>query len=186
MENSSIKLEKIRLLTTLERDYPEGASLAELVNTAQIALPKRTLQRRLADLLKEKKLFAIGHGCNLRYHIFRIIPQLEEPDSSPMNYPPVTREAETILKAVRVPLESRQPVSYHYEFLQKYQPNKTFYLTENIRKLLKKIGAPSNDKQESTGTYLRKIFHRLLIDLSWNSSRLEGNTYSLPRTSFRI
>lgn len=30
-----------------------------------------------------------------------------------------------------------------------------------------------------TGTYARQILNRLLIDLSWNSSRLEGNTYSL-------
>jgi Fic family protein len=32
------------------------------------------------------------------------------------------------------------------------------------------------------GTYAKQIFHRLLIDLSWNSSRLEGNTYSLLET----
>jgi fido (protein-threonine AMPylation protein) len=32
------------------------------------------------------------------------------------------------------------------------------------------------------GTYARQIFNRLLIDLSWNSSRLEGNTYSLLET----
>jgi fido (protein-threonine AMPylation protein) len=32
------------------------------------------------------------------------------------------------------------------------------------------------------GTYARDILNRLLIDLSWNSSRLEGNTYSLLDT----
>ncbi|HDL64733.1 MAG TPA: Fic family protein [Proteobacteria bacterium] len=32
------------------------------------------------------------------------------------------------------------------------------------------------------GTYLRQVMDRLLIDLSWNSSRLEGNTYSLLDT----
>ena len=32
------------------------------------------------------------------------------------------------------------------------------------------------------GTYVRQFLHRLLIDLSWNSSRLEGNTYSLLET----
>ncbi len=35
---------------------------------------------------------------------------------------------------------------------------------------------------EPAGTYARRIAHRLLIDLSWNSSRLEGNTYSLLET----
>ena len=40
----------------------------------------------------------------------------------------------------------------------------------------------SPDGQRPAGTYARKIYSRLLIDLSWNSSRLEGNTYSLLET----
>lgn len=32
------------------------------------------------------------------------------------------------------------------------------------------------------GTHAQQILQRLLIDLSWNSSRLEGNTYSLLET----
>ena len=35
---------------------------------------------------------------------------------------------------------------------------------------------------QPAGTYARQILNRLLIDLSWNSSRLEGNTYSLLDT----
>ena len=35
---------------------------------------------------------------------------------------------------------------------------------------------------EAAGTYAKHILSRLLIDLSWNSSRLEGNTYSLLDT----
>ena len=38
------------------------------------------------------------------------------------------------------------------------------------------------DGRYPAGTYAKQIFHRLLIDLSWNSSRLEGNTYSLLET----
>jgi fido (protein-threonine AMPylation protein) len=40
----------------------------------------------------------------------------------------------------------------------------------------------STDGQRPAGTYVRQIFRRLLIDLSWNSSRLEGNTYLLLET----
>ena len=40
----------------------------------------------------------------------------------------------------------------------------------------------SPDGQRPAGTYARKVYDRLLIDLSWNSSRLEGNTYSLLET----
>ncbi|MCY3623507.1 MAG: Fic family protein, partial [Gammaproteobacteria bacterium] len=35
---------------------------------------------------------------------------------------------------------------------------------------------------EPAGTHARRILDRMLIDLSWNSSRLEGNTYSLLDT----
>ena len=37
--------------------------------------------------------------------------------------------------------------------------------------------------QHPTGTYARKVVEPLLIDLSWSSSRLEGNTYSLMETA---
>jgi hypothetical protein len=40
----------------------------------------------------------------------------------------------------------------------------------------------SPKEQQSAGTFVRQVFDRLLIDLSWNSSRLEGNTYSLLET----
>ncbi len=36
--------------------------------------------------------------------------------------------------------------------------------------------------QAAAGTYAKQLLSRLLIDLSWNSSRLEGNTYSLLDT----
>lgn len=38
------------------------------------------------------------------------------------------------------------------------------------------------DGNQPAGTFANKILSRLLIDLSWNSSRLEGNTYSLLET----
>ena len=43
------------------------------------------------------------------------------------------------------------------------------------------MGTPSSGAQPA-GTYAKQILNRLLIDLSWNSSRLEGNTYSLLDT----
>ena len=33
------------------------------------------------------------------------------------------------------------------------------------------------------GKYVKEILTRLLLDLSWNYSRLEGNTYSLLDTT---
>ena len=36
------------------------------------------------------------------------------------------------------------------------------------------------------GTYIEKIYNRLLIDLSYNSARLEGNTYTLADTEYLV
>jgi hypothetical protein len=89
--------------------------------------------------------------------------------------------AALIQEKVSQPLHVRQPVTYNREFLENYRPNVTYYLPEDFRKKMLAVGGVEEGKYPA-GTYARQIFHRLLIDLSWNSSRLEGNTYSLLET----
>lgn len=76
---------------------------------------------------------------------------------------------------------ARKPVGYNREFLDSYRPNDTFYLSAKERVHLADVGKP-NFTPQPAGTYAKQILSRLLIDLSWNSSRLEGNTYSLLDT----
>ena len=97
-------------------------------------------------------------------------------------YIPISPEGEAVKQAVRQPIQNRRPVGYNRAFLDAYRPNDTFYLTPEIRQQLRELGR-SPDGQRPAGTYARQIYSRLLIDLSWNSSRLEGNTYSLLETS---
>src|SRR5205807_498580 len=78
-------------------------------------------------------------------------------------------------------VNARKPVGYNREFLDSYRPNETFYLSEEQRAHLAQVGKP-NFADQTAGTYAKQILNRLLIDLSWNSSRLEGNTYSLLDT----
>lgn len=75
----------------------------------------------------------------------------------------------------------RTPVGYDLDFLHSYEPNKTFYLTSDQREQLHGVGQVEAVMRPA-GTYARNIMSRLLIDLSWNSSRLEGNTYSMLET----
>jgi len=82
---------------------------------------------------------------------------------------------------VRKPPEARKPVGYNRAFLDAYRPNVSVYLSSKERKHLRLVGTPKV-AVEAAGTYARQILNRLLIDLSWNSSRLEGNTYSLLDT----
>src|SRR3546814_3530578 len=71
---------------------------------------------------------------------------------------------------------SRRPVGYRRAFLDDYQPNDSFLLPQELRTQLHRLGrSPVGDRP--AGTYARQVLDRLLIDLSWASSRLEGNTY---------
>jgi Fic family protein len=90
-------------------------------------------------------------------------------------------ESESLLKNVSQPIAGRSPVGYNFDFLNLYEPNETFYLSAGQREKLLTLGRVETTERPA-GTYARNILDRLLIDLSWNSSRLEGNTYSLLET----
>lgn len=82
---------------------------------------------------------------------------------------------------LEVPYNRRPPKTYNKAFLDRYVPNRTFYLRDKDRIQLEAIGK-FPDSPLPAGTYARRIFERLLIDLSWASSRMEGNTYSILET----
>ena len=72
-------------------------------------------------------------------------------------------------------------MGYERGFLDAYVPNTSAYLSDDDRARLRGLGVPGASAQPA-GAYARQILNRLLIDPSWNSSRLEGNTYSLLDT----
>jgi hypothetical protein len=87
---------------------------------------------------------------------------------------PEGRELEAL---VRRPLAKRLPVGYQPAFLDDYVPNVTAYLPATVRQRLHTLGRPRSAERPA-GTYARDILGRLLVDLSWASSALEGNTYT--------
>ena len=170
--------------------FPEGVSIEDVKSTLGIELPRRTLQRRLAQLIEQKRLIVTGRGRGSRYTISPTGVEVHVPPGeitikgyAPRVeiYIPISPEGEIIKQAVRGPIQNRRPVGYNRAFLDAYRPNDTSYLTQEIRQRLLALGR-SPGAERPAGTYARQIFSRLLIDLSWNSSRLEGNTYSLLET----
>lgn len=166
--------------------FPEGASSAEIRTALKWPLSHvRTMQRRLAALVQENHLIVEGEARSRRYRL----PQLKNdsiPDSDLTVEKknelgiPLSSDAEIIREKVLKPIHLRLPVGYNRKFLDQYNPNNTYYLSDLDRQHLSEIGGSHGDLP--VGTYAKQIFHRLLIDLSWNSSRLEGNTYSLLET----
>ena len=167
--------------------FPDGASVEDISGALKIVLPRRTLQRRLAALVEQGQLTLAGRGRGSRYHqpVTLVIDSARHEhraDKVELEiYIPISPEGNDIKQAVRKPIHQRRPVGYDRAFLDDYRPNESFYLPAGTRQRLLELGR-SPDGERPAGTYARKIFDRLLIDLSWNSSRLEGNTYSLLET----
>lgn len=78
----------------------------------------------------------------------------------------------------------RDPTFHNREFIDRYLPNKTFYLSEVERQHLYEAGRPV--PKPAVGTYAIRVLERLLVDLSWASSRMEGNTYNILETAHLI
>ena len=157
--------------------FPDGASAAQITGALAEPGARRTLQYRLRALVDAGRLRLTGDGRAARYHHGDEI--IAPPD--PADIVPISPEGSAVLAYVRQPVAVRQPVGYERSFLDRYRPNETFYLTQQQRDHLATIGKPQIEAA-AAGTYAKQILNRLLIDLAWNSSRLEGNTYSLLDT----
>lgn len=171
--------------------FSNGGGVEEIHAALEAKVPRRTLQRRLALLVEQKRIIVQGRARASRYSLPAITAEAhqrqksqKEPASEEVCIP-LSPEGEEIRNAVRKPVQSRRPVGYNRTFLDSYQPNITYYLPVEIRQNLYELGR-SPGEQHAAGTYARQIFNRLLIDLSWNSSRLEGNTYSLLETELLL
>ncbi len=161
-----------------------GVGSAEIAEALAERIPQRTLQYRLKRLVDDGRLVRQGGDKAARYRT----PEAGAPAAPEVAAAAaeaavtVSREGEEIRAKVRRPVGARTPVGYNRNFLDSYRPGETFYLTADERARLAEIGTRHARADQPAGTYARQILNRLLIELSWNSSRLEGNTYSLLDT----
>ena len=186
--------ENLRAIEEVVRGRPEGMTARQIAHALESAPPRRTLQYRVRSLVDAKRLVMEGSGRWARYRLPRVIPIGLQfgPATASASFglsltlePSLSTAGTEIREYVSAPVAARKPVGYDRTFLDSYRPNETFYLSPTERAQLREIGAPSMAVQPA-GTYATQILNRLLIDLSWNSSRLEGNTYSLLDTSLLI
>jgi hypothetical protein len=178
-----IRSEDIDQLAKIVGRFPDGAGLDDILAAAGHKLSRRTLQRRLADLTAQGRVTGGREQKSFKYRLAPITGTLEVREESDRMearvevYVPTSPKGAEIKAYVRQPIQGRRPVSYNIEFLDAYRPNETWYLPEALRRQLQTLGRSPSD-QAPAGTFARDILNRLLIDLSWASSRLEGNTYN--------
>lgn len=169
------------------RSFSNGARLEELNDALSIAIERRTLQRRLKKLKEDNLIYTKGGSHATRYFFKDTAAsqsKIATKDDSSMTLP-LSPEGKEVWALVSRPEAQRKPIGYERDFLENYRPNIDSYLSKEEKQKLAELGTTRNEEQPA-GTYAREILNRLLIDLSWNSSRLEGNTYSLLDTELLI
>jgi hypothetical protein len=123
-----------------------------------------TLVRNLTKLQNEAKILKIKNGRNTFYKAIR---------------------GSFLKEYLEQPFFERTKKGYNFEFLASYIPNKTSFLGEKYEIIKKEYV----DKHIlSTYDYKEniRVIENLLIDLSFSSSKLEGNTYSYLDTEILI
>ena len=178
-----IPQKELEAIEDVVRRHPEGVTAQEIASAIPEDMPFRTLQYRLKHLVEEGRLAREGERRWTKYRLPAPKARVTEASSTPEGEGviPLSEESATIRDYLRRPPEARQPAGYNRDFIESYRPGVSFYLSQNERAHLAKVGKLQIAEQPA-GTYAKQILNRLLIDLSWNSSRLEGNTYSLLDT----
>lgn len=189
MQNTTRPLEEFQLIESIVAAHPGGIGIAgieaQMLQRTGGTLHRRTLQRRLQKLIHAQRLTSEGESIALVYKLTCAsgapasgsvgLPSAVVPEG--VLYVPVSPEGVVVRDQVRQPLMHRRPIGYQHDFLQAYQPGETFYLPQSLRQQLHEMGRTSASARPA-GTYARDILGRLMVDLSWASSKLEGNTYS--------
>ncbi len=187
-------------------ESPNGTGLDAITQQLREFGSRSTLLRQIGELVRSGRIERFGKARATKYRVVstasapvRIDPPRHEPkqellrcglepsrsvvsEDSPVGDVPLME----LRDYFREHYSLRKPIGYRREFLDEYSPNQTCYLPEVTRDYLRSRGQSAEMAALPPGTYARQVFDRLLIDLAWNSSRLEGNTFSLLETDFLL
>lgn len=173
----------LEAIIELLQGRPSALSAAEIEELLQLDVSRRSLQSRLSRLVASGRLLREGGGRSTRYRL----PSPRQGRSpataaeDAVTVIPLSSAGREIQAYLATPPEGRSPVGFDRAFLDSYGRGGASLLTADERAELRRLGR-THVMDLAAGTYARQILDRLLIDLSWSSSRLEGNTYTLLDT----
>jgi DNA-binding transcriptional ArsR family regulator len=147
------------ILDAIETGADTASGILAALERNGISISQPTLSRRLSALQENRYVRVEGKGRNTRY------------------------KADSYNQYFSIPPERRKAVSYDRTILENYVPNQTRWLDPEVSQQL--LAAGGGVRAEAS-TYSRAIAQKLLVDLSYASSSLEGNTYSYLDTQVLI
>lgn len=150
--------------------------------TTGIGAKRPTVNRYLAKMAAGGVIRKLYAGPATRYALPDSAPAIKSatvitPTGNAFQFPVA---CQPLIEHLTAPIGTRKPVTYLRAFIDDYVPNQSSLLPPELATELFEQGRARG--QQPAGTYARKVLEQLLIDLSWNSSRLEGNRKSLLDT----
>jgi Fic family protein len=181
---ASSDLTKDAILNAMMDLSERGIQRVSSSQLGEVKASPATIRRHLEDLVTSGQLIRTGKARATRYQLATRSNLKEHVDLNAKRdgQPafPMSSQSQALLEILQQPLAARSPVTYQREFVDSYIPNETSLLPRSLADSLFKEGRMHG--QQPAGTYARKVLEPLLIDLSWSSSRLEGNRHSLLET----
>lgn len=148
--------------------YHSEVSRSELSRALTNPPSPATLKRMIADGVSKGNIEVVGRGRATRY---RLTPQAH-----------VTMELNLDTYFDKDVDERQIQESFNFELINEVLPLVELFTTEELHKLDKAQDLFRKHLSEMSDIEYRKEMERLGIDLSWKSSQIEGNTYSLLET----
>jgi Fic family protein len=127
-----------------------------------------TIKRILSKLISEKLISTTGKGKSTRYQLSPFYKLFENIEID--QYYKNDIDERTIVE------------SFNFSLLTEILPNVNLFTESELKKLSNLQNEFTQNISELSEFQYKKELERLAIDLSWKSSQIEGNTYSLLET----
>lgn len=148
--------------------YKGESSSKEIFDNEIIKVSYATIKRIIAKLVNENLITATGKGKVTRYSISATYELLEPID---------------IEKYYEKEIDDRKiKKEFNFSVISEVLTNNSVFTTDEITILNELQNIFTKNISNLNKTEYIKEFERLAIDLSWKSSQIEGNTYSLLET----
>ena len=148
--------------------YNQEATRAEIASALSNAPSPATLKRLLADYVSKGHIEVIGRGPSTRYKL------------SPQAHVTMNLNLDTYFDK---DVDERQiQESFNFELINDILPKVDLFTPDELKELDDAQSLFRQHLSEMSEIEYRKEMERLGIDLSWKSSQIEGNTYSLLET----
>lgn len=148
--------------------YHPDSSRKDIESSLELKESKSTIKRILAALAEEGSIVVSGQGRATRYDIS---PQAK-----------VTMELDTDTYFLNETDDRIVQTGFNFELINNILPKVEIFTPDEKSHLEALQEQFSKNIEDITPTEYRKEMERLGIDLSWKSSQIEGNTYSLLET----